>query len=111
MKNIAMKHVLVAMRRVGLVVLVVAIGFVALVANEEFHIRATFRALDQAGYGDKTSKRARHSHCQFGETTFAFIAQGGRAEHETSGYVCTGYFGPASIHDGPLDPDEDLDWD
>ena len=46
-----------------------------------------------------------------GDARFAFLSQGGRLEHETTGYVCTGYFGTASIHDGPLDPDEDLDWD
>ena len=98
------------MRLIGLVVLVVAIGLVALFADEEFHVRATFRAMDQAGYGERVIKRARHSHCPLGDASFAFLSQGGRLEHETTGYICTGYFGSASIHDGPLDPDEDLDW-
>jgi len=110
-ENTAMKHGVVAMRRVGLVVLVVAIGFVALVAEEGFLIHATFRAMEQAGYGgDRRIKRAQHSHCPLSEASFAFLSQGGRLEHETTGYICTGYFGSASIHDGPLDPDEDLDW-
>jgi hypothetical protein len=43
------------------------------------------------------------------EAMFAFISK--RLKDETTGYVCTGYFGTASINDGPLDPDEDLDWD
>ena len=94
----------------AVVVLVVAIGFVALLADEEFHVRATFRALTQAGYGEQRIKRAQHSHCPLGKASFAFLSQGGRLEQETTGYVCTGYFGTASIHDGPLDPDEDLDW-
>src|SRR5215467_10834526 len=98
------------MRRIGLVVLAVAIGLVALSADEEFHVRATFRAMDQAGYGERVIKRARHSHCPLGDASFAFLSQGGRLEHETTGYICTGYFGSASIHDGALDPDEDLDW-
>jgi hypothetical protein len=95
----------------AVVVPVVAIGFVALVAEEGFLIQATFRAMEQAGYGgDRRIKRAQHSHCTVGEASFAFLSQGGRLEHETTGYICTGYFGAASIHDGPLDPDEDLDW-
>jgi hypothetical protein len=98
------------MRPVGLVVLIVAIGFVAILADEDFHVRKTFRATDQAGYGEKRIKRAQHSHCPLGEASFAFLSQGGRLEHETTGYICTGYFGTASIHDGPLDPDEGLDW-
>ena len=93
----------------AVLVLVVVIGFVALLADEEFHVRATLRAMDQAGYGEKVVKRARHSHCPLGEATFAFISK--RLKDETTGYVCTGYFGTASINDGPLDPDEDLDWD
>ena len=96
------------LKLLAVVVLVVVIGFVALFADEEFHVRATFRAMDQAGYGEKVIKRARHSHCPLGEATFAFISK--RLRDETTGYVCTGYFGTASISDGPLDPDEDLDW-
>jgi hypothetical protein len=92
----------------AVLVLVVVIGFVALLADEEFHVSATLRAMDQAGYGEKVVKRARHSHCPLGEATFAFIS---KRKDETTGYVCTGYFGTASINDGPLDPDEDLDWD
>ena len=92
-----------------MVVLVVAIGLVALFADEEFHVRATFRAMDQAGYGERVIKRARHSHCPLGEATFAFISK--RLRNETTGYVCTGYFGTASINDGPLDSDEGLHWD
>ena len=61
------------------------------------------------GYSEKVVKRARHSHCPLGVATFAFISK--RLKDETTGYVCTGYFGTASINDGPLDPDEDLDWD
>lgn len=101
----------VSMRLAGLVVLVVAIGFVALLADEEFHVRVTFRAMDHAGYGEQVIKRARRSHCPLGEASFVFLSQGGRLKHETTGYVCTGYFGTASIHDGPLHPDEGLDWD
>jgi len=92
----------------AVVVLVVAIGF-ALFADADFHVRATFRALNQAGYGENTIRRARHSHCPLGEASFAFLAQRGPLEHELTGYVCTGHFGTASIHDAPLDSDEDLD--
>src|SRR5215469_8873332 len=63
------------MRLIGLVVLVVAIGLVALFADEEFHVRATFRAMDQAGYGERVVKRARHSHCPLGDASFAFLSK------------------------------------
>jgi len=82
------------------------IGFFALLPDEEFHVRATFR-MDEAGYGEKVIKRARQSHLS-GEATFAFISK--RLKNEATGYVCTGYFGTASINDGPLDSDEGLDW-
>jgi hypothetical protein len=100
-----------SMRRIGLVVLVLVIGLIAQMEHERGHISATMRAMDQAGYGERTIKRAKHSHCAFGEATFVFISQGGRLARETSGYICTGHFGSASIHNGPVDPSENLVWD
>ena len=90
--------------------------FVLWVIAREYQVRAAFGALDEAGYGERVIEpQFWHSHCAIGQTTFTFIAQGGRRAKpsglENTGYVCVGNFSEPSVHEVPISADELPDWE
>lgn len=93
---------------------VVLLGFIGGVIAEHYLANQGIRALTAAGYGELALRRAGHD-CPLGEVTFTFIAQGGargrREGVENEGYVCTGLFGGARVHEAKLDPADRPDWD
>jgi hypothetical protein len=90
--------------------------FVLWAVAREYQVRAAFSALDEAGYGERVIEaQPWHSHCASDQTTFTFIAQGGKRAKpsglENTGYVCVGYFGKSSVHEVPIRTDELPDWE
>lgn len=85
-------------------------GLAAFVADRSFHQQIASKALDEAGYGERAFLTERiTSRCGATEWTTYFLAQGGRVGGETQGFVCSGYFSPATIHLLPIE-DHSVVW-
>lgn len=90
--------------------LMLAVGFFGSIYIKTIGARAALHEVYGEFVTGISKSPGSSKHCPIGRSETAFLARDGRTAREVTGYVCTGYFGKATIMEQELEPGDRLRW-